>query len=141
MTSQNKIKRRVGGKIGDNIKKALRKRNKTQRWLSDQLDVTYQHVNKWCTNKNKPNSEYLKEIADVLDYKVQEIVTGNFYEDMEAVVNESHKEYLNIIEDEKIDIRTMLDVLSSDPDLSEKQKEAYKKAVMKKLDMIINLVT
>lgn len=142
MTTSDSIKRRsTGRKIGDNIKKALHKRRKTQLWLADKLDVTKQHVNKWCTNTNKPSSEYLKKIADALDYSVQEIVTGNFYDEMEKIAREEQEEYRDIIEEEKRSIKNTLDILSSDPDISEKKREAYKDSVMRKIDMIIHIVS
>lgn len=64
--------------IGGHIDRALKKRNHTQVWLSEQLGIDKTHVNKWVNNHIRPSAKYLNEIAKALDYDVSEIITGHF---------------------------------------------------------------
>lgn len=45
----------------------LKKAKKTQQWLADNLKVSYQTVNFWCTNKYQPSLDYLDKIGELLD--------------------------------------------------------------------------
>jgi transcriptional regulator with XRE-family HTH domain len=69
-------------KIGSNIKRALKKRNKTQVWLAEQLNIDKTHVNKWVNNHINPNANYLSDIARLLDFDVNELDTGDFKDEM-----------------------------------------------------------
>lgn len=68
-------------KVGDNIKKALAKRGKSQRWLAKQMGKDHTHINKWCNNRNAPTAENLEAIADILGFEMEEILTGKFEDD------------------------------------------------------------
>jgi len=56
------------------IKVVLVERDKTNKWLAEQLGTDYSTVSKWCTNTTQPNLETLIQIAKVLGVEVQELL-------------------------------------------------------------------
>lgn len=56
------------------IKVVLAEKNKSNKWLADQLGRDYSTVSKWCTNSSQPNLETLLQIANVLEVEVQELL-------------------------------------------------------------------
>lgn len=63
-------------KVGQLIKK-LRQDNKlTQAELAEKLGVTYQAVSKWENGKNVPDIATLKEISDMFNLNIDDIING-----------------------------------------------------------------
>ena len=56
------------------IKVVLAEKNKSNKWLADQLGKDYSTVSKWCTNNSQPNLENLLQIAKILEVEVQELL-------------------------------------------------------------------
>lgn len=56
------------------LKVALVKKKKTNKWLAGQLGVNQTTVSKWCTNTTQPDLVTLKRISELLDISVSEIV-------------------------------------------------------------------
>ena len=56
------------------IKVVLVERDKTNKWLAEQLGKDYSTVSKWCTNTTQPNLEMLIKIASVLDIEVSDLL-------------------------------------------------------------------
>lgn len=56
------------------IKLALVKYKKTNKWLAEQLEVNPTTVSKWCTNKTQPDLYTLKRIAGLLNISVSELI-------------------------------------------------------------------
>lgn len=56
------------------LKVALVKKKKTNKWLAEQLGVNQTTVSKWCTNTTQPDLVTLKRISELLDISVSEIV-------------------------------------------------------------------
>ncbi len=56
------------------IKIVLLENEKTNIWLSEQLNVSRTTVSKWCTNDNQPTVETLFKIAGVLGVDVCELL-------------------------------------------------------------------
>jgi transcriptional regulator with XRE-family HTH domain len=56
------------------IKIVLLENEKTNIWLSEQLNVSRTTVSKWCTNDNQPTIETLFKIAGVLGVDVCELL-------------------------------------------------------------------
>ena len=56
------------------IKVVLAEKNKSNKWLADQLGKDYSTVSKWCTNNSQPNLETLLQIAKILEVEVQELL-------------------------------------------------------------------
>lgn len=56
------------------IKAALADKDKTNKWLAEQLGKDPATVSKWCTNASQPSLETLLMIAKLLDVEVNDLV-------------------------------------------------------------------
>lgn len=56
------------------IKAALADKDKTNKWLAEQLGKDPATVSKWCTNASQPSLETLLMIAKLLDVDVNDLV-------------------------------------------------------------------
>lgn len=56
------------------IKAVLADKDKTNKWLAEQLDKDPATVSKWCTNASQPSLETLLMIAKLLDAEVNDLV-------------------------------------------------------------------
>lgn len=56
------------------IKAALADKDKTNKWLAEQLDKDPATVSKWCTNASQPSMETLLMIAKLLNVEVNDLV-------------------------------------------------------------------
>ncbi len=55
------------------IKIVLAEKEKSAKWLAEQLDKDKSTVSRWCTNDMQPSIETFYEIAKVLDIEVREL--------------------------------------------------------------------
>lgn len=56
------------------IKVVLADKNKTNKWLAEQLRKDPATVSKWCTNSSQPGVETLIEIACILEVEVGDLL-------------------------------------------------------------------
>ena len=56
------------------LKVILVEKEKTGKWLAEQLDIDPSTVSKWCSNKIQPSIETLDEIAILLNVDVRELL-------------------------------------------------------------------
>lgn len=56
------------------IKVVLVDKNKTNKWLAEQLGKDPATVSKWCTNTSQPGVETLIEIARILEVEVGDLL-------------------------------------------------------------------
>lgn len=56
------------------IKVVLVEKNRTNKWLAEQLGKDPATVSKWCTNTCQPGIETLLDIARVLEVEVGELL-------------------------------------------------------------------
>ena len=56
------------------IKVVLVDKNKTNKWLAEQLGKDPATVSKWCTNTSQPGVETLIDIARALDVEVGDLL-------------------------------------------------------------------
>ena len=56
------------------IKVVLADKNKTNKWLAEQLGRDPATVSKWCTNTSQPGVETLIEIARLLEVEVGDLL-------------------------------------------------------------------
>ena len=56
------------------IKAVLADKNRTNKWLAEQLDKDPATVSKWCTNSCKATLEALMKISKLLDVDLKELV-------------------------------------------------------------------
>lgn len=56
------------------LKVVLAEKQRTNKWLAEQLDKDPATVSKWCTNTAQPGLETLVEIAKVLDVDTKDLL-------------------------------------------------------------------
>lgn len=56
------------------IKAVLADRQKTNKWLAEQLDTAPATVSKWCTNSCQPSLETMVAIAKILEVDMNELI-------------------------------------------------------------------
>ncbi len=60
------------------IKVVLAEKNRTNKWLAEQLGKNVSTVSKWCTNSSQPSLEVLPEIARVLEVDVSDLLRKTY---------------------------------------------------------------
>lgn len=53
------------------IKVTLVEKQKTNRWLAEQMGKSENTISRWCSNKSQPSIIQLQEIANLLDVDVR----------------------------------------------------------------------
>lgn len=61
-------------KLLNRIKVVLAEKNKSNKWLSEQLDKDPAIISKWFTNTTQPNVETLIQISKVLGVTVDDLL-------------------------------------------------------------------
>lgn len=61
-------------KLLNRLKVVLAEKNKSNKWLAEQLEKDPAIVSKWVTNTNQPNIETLIRIAKVLEVRVDDLL-------------------------------------------------------------------
>lgn len=56
------------------IKVVLADKQKTNKWLAEQLGKDKSTISKWCTNTSQPDLESLVKVAKLLDVDVAELL-------------------------------------------------------------------
>ena len=59
------------------IKVVLAEKNRTNKWLAEQLGKDPATVSKWCTNTAQPGLETLVEVARILDVDIAELLRSS----------------------------------------------------------------
>lgn len=57
--------------VMNRIKVTLVEKQKTNRWLAEQLGKSENTISRWCSNKSQPSIAQLQEIANLLDVDVR----------------------------------------------------------------------
>ncbi|MBQ7878463.1 MAG: helix-turn-helix transcriptional regulator [Bacteroidaceae bacterium] len=57
------------------IKVTLVEKQKTSRWLAEQIGKSENTISRWCSNKSQPSIAQLQEIAKCLDVDVRILIT------------------------------------------------------------------
>lgn len=58
------------------IKVVLAEKQRTNKWLAENLGKEYSTVSKWCTNTNQPDLVTLTKIAHLLEVDICELLVG-----------------------------------------------------------------
>lgn len=58
------------------IKVVLVEKQRTSKWLAEQLGKSENTVSKWCSNRVQPSLESLVEIARILDIDIRELLVS-----------------------------------------------------------------
>ena len=56
------------------IKSVLADKDKTSKWLAEQLGKDKTTISKWCTNTNQPDVESLIKISKILNVDLADLV-------------------------------------------------------------------
>jgi len=56
------------------IKEVLEEKGIKQKWLAEKLEKSYNMVNSYVQNRRQPSLEILKQIAELLDVDVRELI-------------------------------------------------------------------
>lgn len=65
------------------IKSLLAERNKTNKWLAKELNMSETTVSNWCTNVRQPSLATLSVIANALKIDLRELINPEY-----AITNE-----------------------------------------------------
>ena len=57
------------------IKVTLVEKQKTGKWLAEQLGKSTSTVSKWCSNSSQPDLATLNKIAELLNVDVRDLIT------------------------------------------------------------------
>lgn len=58
------------------IKRVLKQRKRTGKWLAEQLGKNEVTVSRWCRNVQQPSLETLFDIAELLEVRPEELLAG-----------------------------------------------------------------
>jgi transcriptional regulator with XRE-family HTH domain len=58
------------------IKEILKEQGRTQTWLAEQIGKSYVIVTNYCNNNAQPSVPVLRNIAEVLDVDVRELLVS-----------------------------------------------------------------
>lgn len=57
--------------VMNRIKVVLAEKQRTNRWLAEQMGKSENTISRWCSNKSQPSIVQLQEIASLLDVDVR----------------------------------------------------------------------
>lgn len=66
----------MSNKSINRIKVVLAEKNKTNKWLAEQLKMNETTISRWCTNSTQPKVETLVDIAKVLKVDIKELLAS-----------------------------------------------------------------
>lgn len=61
------------------IKAVLADKQKTSKWLADEIGRSKATISRWCSNQVQPPLDVLYQIADLLEVDVRELLVPNSY--------------------------------------------------------------
>lgn len=77
VTEKQELKKYNYMEIFNRIKIALVEKDKTGKWLAEQLGKSTCTVSKWCKNSIQPDIKTLNEIANLMDADVKDLLVSN----------------------------------------------------------------
>ena len=57
--------------VMNRIKAVLAEKERTNRWLAEQMSKSENTISRWCSNKSQPSIAQLQEIANLLDVDIR----------------------------------------------------------------------
>lgn len=60
--------------VMNRIKVVLAEKQRTNRWLAEQMGKSENTISRWCSNKSQPSIAQLQEIAKCLDVDVRILI-------------------------------------------------------------------
>lgn len=77
VTEKQELKKYNYMEIFNRIKITLVEKDKTGKWLAEQLGKSTCTVSKWCKNSIQPDIKTLNEIANLMDVDVKDLLVSN----------------------------------------------------------------
>ena len=62
------------------LKVVLAEKKRTNKWLCEQLNVNTSTVSKWCTNSSQPDIHTFLKIANLLNVKLEYLITNQSFQ-------------------------------------------------------------
>ena len=62
--------------VMNRIKVTLVEKQKTSRWLAEQMGKSENTISRWCSNKSQPSIAQLQEISKWLDVDVKDLLVS-----------------------------------------------------------------
>ena len=59
------------------IKVVLAEKNKTGKWLAEQLQKNESTISRWCSNTSQPSLEVLTRIAEILNMDRKDLINSS----------------------------------------------------------------
>lgn len=66
----------MAAKKYNRIKRVLKQKKRTGKWLAEQLGKNEITVSRWCRNVQQPSLETLFDIAELLEVRPEELLAG-----------------------------------------------------------------
>ena len=57
--------------VMNRIKAVLAEKQRTNRWLAEQMSKSENTISRWCSNKSQPSIAQLQEIANLLEVNIR----------------------------------------------------------------------
>lgn len=57
--------------VMNRIKAVLAEKQRTNRWLAEQMSKSENTISRWCSNKSQPSIAQLQEVANLLDVDIR----------------------------------------------------------------------
>lgn len=73
--------------VGNRIRKYRKDNSLTQDQLAEKLNVTHQAVSSWETGKTQPDIQTLKQLADLFEVSVEDLIYEEKRSPVQTVVN------------------------------------------------------
>ena len=64
------------------LKVVLAEKQRTNKWLANELDINPSTVSKLCTNSSQPDITLLLKISKLLDVELEELINKEFVESL-----------------------------------------------------------
>jgi DNA-binding XRE family transcriptional regulator len=59
------------------IKVVLAEKQRTNKWLAEQLNKNTTTVSKWCTNSSQPDIQTFAKIAELLEVRMEDLLVDS----------------------------------------------------------------
>lgn len=61
--------------VVNRIKATLVEKQRTSRWLAEQMGKSENTISRWCSNKTQPSIQQFQQIATLLGVDIQTLIT------------------------------------------------------------------
>ena len=62
--------------VMNRIKAVLAEKQRTNRWLAEQMSKSENTISRWCSNKSQPSLDMLVKVAELLNVDPRQLING-----------------------------------------------------------------